>query len=46
MPENMGQWIGDVMGSLGYVGLALLLVLENLFPPIPPRWSCRSPASS
>jgi membrane protein DedA with SNARE-associated domain len=33
--ENIGQWVQDVMGSLGYVGLALLLVLENLFPPIP-----------
>jgi membrane protein YqaA with SNARE-associated domain len=33
--ENIGQWIQDVMGSFGYVGLALLLVLENLFPPIP-----------
>jgi hypothetical protein len=35
MLEDIGQWIGDVMGSLDYVGLALLLVLENLFPPIP-----------
>ena len=36
MLENIvGQWIQEVMGSLGYVGLALLLVLENLFPPIP-----------
>jgi membrane protein DedA with SNARE-associated domain len=33
--ENIGQRIQDVMGSFGYVGLALLLVLENLFPPIP-----------
>ena len=35
MLENIGQWIQTVMGSLGYVGLALLLVLENVFPPIP-----------
>ena len=35
MLENIGQWSQDVMGSFGYVGLALLLVLENLFPPIP-----------
>lgn len=35
MLENIGQWIQDVMGSLGYVGLVLLLFLENLFPPIP-----------
>jgi membrane protein DedA with SNARE-associated domain len=34
--ENIvGQWIQEVMGSLGYVDLALLLVFENLFPPIP-----------
>ena len=25
----------DVIGALGYVGLALLLIAENLFPPIP-----------
>ena len=35
MFEGIGQWVQDVMGSLGYVGLALLLLLENLFPPIP-----------
>jgi membrane protein DedA with SNARE-associated domain len=33
--ENIGQWIQDITGSFGYVGLALLLVLANLFPPIP-----------
>jgi len=32
---NVGQWVQDVIGALGYAGLALLLVLENLFPPIP-----------
>ena len=35
MLENLGQWVQGVMSSWGYVGLALLLVLENLFPPIP-----------
>lgn len=35
MLENVGQWVQGVMSSWGYVGLALLLVLENLFPPIP-----------
>jgi len=35
MFENLGQWAQDVIGALGYTGLALLLVLENLFPPIP-----------
>ena len=35
MLGNVGQWVLDVIGALGYVGLALLLVAENLFPPIP-----------
>ena len=33
--ENMSQWVFDIVAALGYVGLALLLVAENLFPPIP-----------
>ena len=35
MLENIAQWVSDVLSALGYVGLALLLVAENLFPPIP-----------
>ena len=35
MLGNVGQWVLDVIGALGYIGLALLLVAENLFPPIP-----------
>lgn len=35
MLENMAQWILDVLSALGYLGLALLLIAENLFPPIP-----------
>ena len=31
----MAQWVFDVVAALGYVGLALLLLAENLFPPIP-----------
>lgn len=31
----MQDWIFQVIGALGYLGLALLLVAENLFPPIP-----------
>lgn len=31
----MTEWIVDIMTSLGYVGIALLMFLENLFPPIP-----------
>ena len=29
------DWIFQVISALGYLGLALLLVAENLFPPIP-----------
>jgi membrane protein DedA with SNARE-associated domain len=32
---DLGQWVLGTIGSLGYPGLALLLVLENLFPPVP-----------
>ena len=35
MLGDVGQLVLDVIGALGYVGLALLLVAENLFPPIP-----------
>ena len=31
----MDAWIFQVISTLGYLGLALLLVAENLFPPIP-----------
>jgi membrane protein DedA with SNARE-associated domain len=31
----MTEWITNTMQSLGYVGIALLMFLENLFPPIP-----------
>ncbi|NES97594.1 MAG: DedA family protein, partial [Desertifilum sp. SIO1I2] len=31
----MAQWITTIMNSLGYGGIALLMFLENLFPPIP-----------
>ena len=31
----MEQWIRNTMESLGYVGIGLLMFLENLFPPIP-----------
>lgn len=32
---NLGDVIRDAMTTLGYPGLALLVALENLFPPIP-----------
>lgn len=31
----MQEWITNTMTSLGYVGIGLLMFLENLFPPIP-----------
>lgn len=32
---NLSSWITDVMDTLGYVGVAFLIALENVFPPIP-----------
>lgn len=31
----MQAWITQIMADYGYVGVALLIALENLFPPIP-----------
>ncbi len=31
----MQEWIINIMTSLGYLGIGLLMFLENLFPPIP-----------
>lgn len=31
----MSEWITNTMNSLGYLGIGLLMFLENLFPPIP-----------
>ena len=31
----MAEWITNIMNSLGYLGIALLMFLENIFPPIP-----------
>ena len=31
----MFDWITSVIGSLGYIGVAMLTLLENVFPPIP-----------
>lgn len=35
MLNDLAQWVTDVIGALGYVGVALLVALENVFPPIP-----------
>lgn len=31
----MLEWITNTMSSLGYLGIGMLMFLENLFPPIP-----------
>jgi membrane protein DedA with SNARE-associated domain len=31
----MAEWVIDVIGKLGYFGVALLMLAENLFPPLP-----------
>ncbi|PLZ88819.1 alkaline phosphatase [Fischerella thermalis CCMEE 5194] len=33
--DSMTEWIKTTIESMGYVGIALLMFLENLFPPIP-----------
>ena len=35
MLSGLSNWVVDVIDRLGYVGVALLVALENLFPPIP-----------
>lgn len=35
MSEWIAEWIPKLMSSLGYLGIGLLMFLENLFPPIP-----------
>jgi membrane protein DedA with SNARE-associated domain len=31
----MVNWIQEIMNSFGYIGITLLIALENIFPPIP-----------
>jgi membrane protein DedA with SNARE-associated domain len=35
MADSLVQWIEQVISSFGYAGVATLMLLENLFPPIP-----------
>ena len=35
MSEWIAKWVIETMNSLGYVGIAFLMFMENLFPPIP-----------
>jgi membrane protein DedA with SNARE-associated domain len=31
----MSDWITNLIGSMGYIGIVFLMFLENVFPPIP-----------
>jgi membrane protein DedA with SNARE-associated domain len=33
--EHLVQWVTDVINAFGYVGVAFLIALESIFPPIP-----------
>lgn len=35
MLGDLASWVKEVVDALGYLGVALLVVLENVFPPIP-----------
>ena len=35
MSESLAAWVADVIQASGYLGVALLMFAENLFPPIP-----------
>lgn len=35
MLESLTNWVTDVVERLGYLGVAMLVALENVFPPIP-----------
>jgi membrane protein DedA with SNARE-associated domain len=33
--SDLADWVTDIIDRLGYLGVAMLVALENLFPPIP-----------
>lgn len=35
MLGDLSQWVSDVIEAIGYAGVALLVALESVFPPIP-----------
>ena len=35
MLSDISDWVIDVIDALGYLGVAMLVALENVFPPIP-----------
>ena len=36
----MQSWITDFMEQFGYIGIFLMIALENVFPPIPSELFC------
>ena len=35
MLGDLANWVQDVINQFGYFGVALLVIIENMFPPIP-----------
>lgn len=35
MLDNLTEWAADIVEQLGYAGVAMLVAVENVFPPIP-----------
>ncbi len=35
MLGDLATWVQDVINQFGYFGVALLVIIENVFPPIP-----------
>ena len=35
MLGDLASWVRDIIESFGYLGVTLLVILENIFPPIP-----------
>lgn len=35
MLDDLAEWTADIVEALGYVGVGLLVAIENVFPPIP-----------
>jgi membrane protein DedA with SNARE-associated domain len=33
--SSVAEWINEILNQLGYLGIALLMFLDNIFPPIP-----------
>jgi membrane protein DedA with SNARE-associated domain len=33
--DSVARWVQDIIRAMGYVGLGLVMFLENVFPPIP-----------